>query len=607
MKILLKLTLIFVLSTMTLAHSYSTKEILDDPVEREIYPVEIIDSATVQDTVIMAETFYEADRFEALFNEAKIHYANALIAEHYADTFEVQFQLRLTFEALSDMEVFNNLDQIQYQELTRFTERLVHDFKDFAPEAISLHDQFSVSDLRDAMEYLAEDMSSENFKVIDDRDGHIPIISNSRVESLIRFFQTRGKDSYQAWLNRMPEYEILYKQTFKKYELPEELIYLSMIESGLRPNAYSYARAVGLWQFMYSTGKNYGLRRDYWIDERLCPVKSTEAAARHLKDLYEEFGDWYLVMAAYNAGSGRVYRAFQRDRTRDFWKMYSLPKETRNYVPTFLAAAIIARDPEAYGFSLPQSQLNFWTYDTLTIDKSVELESIAKVSGVKYQDLKDINPQLRQHSTPNYAYTIRLPQGKREVVLNALESFHVVHEVQYTVHTVRRGDTLTRISRTYGVPIREIMTANRLRNNQPIIIGQKLTIPNPGYSESVASTSTRTQPLPDYSGNNEKIVYTVRKNDTLGHIAERYGTTASNIRHWNNLRYGQYIYPGQKLTLWVPKKNIASVTDDIYTVQSGDSLHRISQKTGVTVNQLKTLNPNINPSRIYPGDTIRIR
>ncbi|RKY51049.1 MAG: hypothetical protein DRP86_02515 [Candidatus Neomarinimicrobiota bacterium] len=602
MKTFSKLILSICVPVFVFAHAYATHEVLDDPIEKPVVAVESVDSVYT-DTTVLAETLYEADRFEALFNEAKIHFANALIAEHFADTFEVQLQLKLTFEALSDIEVFNNLDPIQYEEMTHFTERLIHDFHDFAPEAVSLHDQFSVSDLRESMEYLAEDMNIENFKVIDDRDGHIPIISNSRVESLIRFFQNQGRESFQAWLNRMGEYEILFKQILKQYDLPEELIYLSMIESGFKTNAYSYARAMGLWQFMYSTGKLYGLKRDYWVDERRDPVKATDAAARHLKDLYNEFGDWYLVMAAYNAGSGRIHRAIQRDRTRDFWKMYSLPKQTRNYVPTFLAAAIISRDPQAYGFTVPQTQPNYWTYDTLSIDKSVELESIARVAGIKYQELKELNPDLRRHSTPNYSYTIRLPKGKRETVSNALESFNTVHTVQYSTHVVRRGDTLTRISRLYNVPIRDIMTANRLRNNQPIIIGQRLTIPNPGYSETVASS----QSLPDYSSNNEKIIYTVRKNDTLGHIAERYGTRASNIRHWNGLRYGQYIYPGQKLVLWIPKSNIARAGSDIYTVQRGDSLHRISRKTGVSVNRLKQLNPGINPSRIYPGDKIKLR
>jgi membrane-bound lytic murein transglycosylase D len=602
MKTYSKLILSVCVPVLVFAHAYATHESLDEPIEKPIEAVETVDSVYT-DTTVMAETFYEADRFEVLFNEAKIHFANALIAEHFADTFEVQLQLKLTFEALSDIEVFNNLDPIQYEEMTHFTERLVHDFQDFAPEAVSLHDQFSVSDLRESMEYLAEDMDIENFKVIDDRDGHIPIISNSRVESLIRFFQNQGRESFQAWLNRMGEYEILYKQILKQYNLPEELIYLSMIESGFKPNAYSYARAMGLWQFMYSTGKVYGLKRDYWVDERRDPVKATDAAARHLKDLYNEFGDWYLVMAAYNAGPGRIHRAIQRDRTRDFWKMYSLPKQTRNYVPTFLAAAIISRDPEAYGFTVPKTAPNYWTYDTLSIHKSVELESIARVAGLKYQEMKELNPDLRRHSTPNYTYTIRLPKGKRETVSNALESFNTVHTVQYSTHVVRRGDTLTRISRLYNVPIRDIMTANRLRNNQPIIIGQRLTIPNPGYSETVASS----QSLPDYSSKNEKIIYTVRKNDTLGHIAERYGTRASNIRHWNNLRYGQYIYPGQKLVLWVPKSDMAHAGNSMYTVQRGDSLHRISQKTGVSVNRLKQLNPGINPSRIYPGDKIRLR
>lgn len=551
-----------------------------------------------------AESVFETDRFDELLNESKVHFVNALIADHFNDSLEVQLQLRLSFEVLTDIEIFNNLNAAQYEELYRFTTRLISDFNKFAPEAKALSDQFSVNDLRLAMDDIAEDFvevgDKDSIRIIEDREGHLPIILNSRVERMISFFQTQGKDNFQEWLNRKLVYEPAFKEILSKYGVPEELLYLSMIESGFKPNAYSYAQAMGQWQFMYYTGKLYGLKRDYWVDERMDFIKATDAAARHLNDLHDDLGDWYLAMAAYNAGAGRIRRAISREGTRDFWKMRLLPKQTRNYVPTVLAAAIICRNPEDYGFSV-NSNITSLSYDTLTIGKSIEIESIARACDVKYDDIKYLNPELRKHSTPNRSYTVRVPKGSRDKFLVAYENIDEVPTVEYYTHRVKRGETLSRISRKYGVSVRDIMSANKLGNKQPILIGQKLVIPVPG---TVVPSTERITNQPDYSATRDKIVYRVKKGDTLGHIAEMHNTSASNIRTWNNLRYGQYIYPNQKLVIWVSKKQIDG--DGYYIVQNGDTLTLISQKTGVSLDELKRLNPSINYSKIFPGDKIKV-
>ena len=622
---------------------------------------ENFENNSAKDSNIVVESDIESDRFQILFNEAKVHFADALIAQYEKDTIEVELQLRLTFESLSDIEVFNNLDEIEYEELVRFTNRLIHDFRKYVPDKATLHQQFSVSDMRESMEYLAEDYiipdTKEKIRIVEDREGHIPIILNSRVEKIISYFQSRGKSIFQIWLNRKPKYEALFKKILDEKEMPEELIYLAMIESGFKPTAYSYAYAVGQWQFIYATGKQYGLNRDYWVDERRDPEKSTYAAANYLKDLYDYYGDWYLSMAAYNAGRGRINRAIRYNDTRDFWKMHSLPRQTRNYVPTVLAATIISLDPEKYGFQLPKMVGNKYEYDTLNIENSIELRSIAKICNTKYSTIKELNPELRRYSTPNYNYVLKVPIGHKDKVKKSIanKTNNKVEEVKYSVYRVRRGDSLIRISKKFGVSVSDIMSVNHLRNRQPILIGQKLVIPKSG---SVKRTTKRA--YSNYSSTHNKVIYKVRKGDNLGAIAEKFGIRASNIRNWNGLRYNEYIYPGQKLTIWTKKSNystssnrkvtytikkgdtiggIAEIyntraseirkwnnfsygkniypgqkiviwvpdnSDSYYTVRRGDSLKRISQRTNVSVQQLKRLNPNITPSKIYPGDKIRI-
>jgi len=245
----------------------------------------------------------------------------------------------------------------------------------------------------------------------------VPALAHSRVAAQIEYFSTTGKPIFQKWLDRSSRFLPLMKEIFRENELPEDLVYVAMLESGLRTNAVSRSRAVGPWQFMSITAKTYGLKIDRWIDERRDPVKSTKAAALYLRDLYKHFGSWRLALASYNAGEGRIARALFLSQDSDMPDLYVstiLRQETRNYVPRLLAAILIARDPERYGFVVRNGKA--FSYDEVLIDESTDLEDIAALVGCSYEDLRDLNPELATRMSPPYVnpYVLRLPAGTRE-------------------------------------------------------------------------------------------------------------------------------------------------------------------------------------------------
>ena len=435
-------------------------------------------------------------------------------------------------------------------------------------------------------------MGLTKFTIIDDREGHIPLVTNSQVESYIRYFQGKGRKGFNIWLNRYVQYRDIILPILDEYDLPEELIVVSMIEAGLDPKAISRAKAVGLWQFMYSTGKEYGLNRNWYIDERQDPIKSTHAAAKYFKDLYKEFDDWYLVLAAYNGGWGRLNRALNLHETSDYWQLYSLPKETKNYIPYFLSAAIIVQNPEKYGFKIPRS--NPLKYDVVKIEKSADLTVIAKAAETKLSTIKRLNPELRQPATPNNGpYSLNIPYGKKDIFE---KKFNEIPEdrkfaFQKVEHRVQKGENLISIASKYRVLVADLQTINNISNINKLSVGQRLKIPVKGGL---------------YSNYPEKIIYSVKSGDTLGHIAEEFNTRASEIRKWNNMGSKSLIYPGQKLSLFVkgqpvkdtPKKNV-------YIVKTGDNLGKIANKNNTTVAKIKSWN-SMKSSTIYPGQKLTI-
>lgn len=491
-----------------------------------------------------------SNRLPQLLRDVKLHLTEAIMADTQQDTLEVIYNLDRIFELLTEAEQLGEMTPQDREEFDRFESALIDVYTNrlntLQASDVAITAEQLRKEVTEVIEPLEMEMGHSKFTVIDDREGHIPLIRNNKVDQFIEFFKTRGRKQYSIWLNRYAEYGHLLETMLAEYNLPPELVYLAMIESGLNPKAYSRANASGMWQFIYSTGKNYGLKRTWYVDERRDPIKATHAACKYLKDLYKEFDHWYLALAAYNSGSGRVKRSTRLHQTTDFWQLYSLPRETRNYIPYFLSAAIIGRDPDSYGFTVPDKQP--FEYDEVELEHSADLNVLARVAGIRLQTLRRYNPELRQSATPNTEpYYLKLPKGTYD---RFVDNFNALPEdqrfaPQYIVHRVRRGESLGTISRAYGVSIHDLASVNNLRNRHRIQVGQRLTIPIRGQ-QTLASTASNGGPP-----GSVKVVYTVKKGDTLGHIAENYGTRASYIRRWNGLRYGQYIYPGQKLVLWV--------------------------------------------------------
>ncbi len=290
----------------------------------------------------------------------------------------------------------------------------------------------------------------------------------------------RIPERFKRYLGRSTRYLRMMKNILREEGVPEDIAYLPLIESGFYTHAYSRSRASGPWQFIKGTGKRYGLKIDWWVDERRDPVKSTYAAARYLRDLHEMFDSWSLALAGYNAGEGKIKRALKVTKAKDFWSVMrtmSIKRETFNYVPKFIAARQIALDPESYGFRNIPYQKDF-TYDEVTIEFPMSLDVIAKAAGCDEKTVKDLNPELRRWSTPPVdKYSLKVPRGSRETFLANLPKIPEAQRITVKVHIVRSGDTVSQIAHRYGVSQRSIITYNRLSQRALIRPGQRLIIP----------------------------------------------------------------------------------------------------------------------------------
>jgi len=282
-------------------------------------------------------------------------------------------------------------------------------------------------------------------------DFDIPIVINAKVEQFIQYFQTTAKKVFSNWLARSEKYIPFMKNLLKGNGLPEDLVYMALIESGFNPYAYSRSKASGPWQFIYLTGKRYGLKVNWWVDERRDPEKSTIAAAKYLKDLYDLFECWYLAAAGYNAGEGKIANAMKRYRTEDFWELSKykyLKRETKDYVPQMIAAALISKDPEKYGFvDIPYEES--LRYEKVNVSTVTDLRVIAKACEISVDELKDLNPELLRWCTPPDSpdYEIKIPFGRQELFLKNFEALQPEQRFQFKTHIVKRGDTLSGVAR----------------------------------------------------------------------------------------------------------------------------------------------------------------
>lgn len=434
----------------------------------------------------------------------------------------------------------------------------------------------------------------------------IPVVRNASVEMWLNYFQGRGRKWFNIWLERSGRYIPMMRQIIREHGLPEDLVYLAMIESGFSAQAYSRAAAVGHWQFMRATGRMYGLKVNFWLDERRDPEKATVAAARHLKDLYDRFKDWKLAAAAYNAGAGKVSRAIRRYSTEDFWEISKgryLARETRNYVPKLIAAALIAKNPEAYGFSNVRYQAPL-TFEEVIVAKPVDLKVLARKAGTKYEEIQRLNPELNFHVTPPYEknYRLRVPSNTSQAFVVAYSQLGPDDFFKYAQHRIQRGETISTIASRYGISQREIIRMNKIRNTRAIQIGQNLILPVPegaDFKPQRRRYRQASRPKPVAPGE----AYHVKSGDSLWSIANAHNISIRSLKSANNL-YRNKIKAGQTLRIpggskqaaarAKPKINasmaVSASPKSFHIVRRGESLWTISKKYGVSIRELKEAN-----------------
>src|SRR5437764_5065715 len=393
----------------------------------------------------------------------------------------------------------------------------------------------------------------------------LPLMINEYVAGYISFYSTRGKGTFLRAAERAGRYREMISRIFKEEGVPQDLIYLAQAESGFHPLALSRAGARGMWQFMASRANGYGLQRSWWIDERQDPEKATRAAARHLKDLYNQFGDWYLAIAAYNSGPGNVQQAVRRTGYADFWELYKrnvLPKETKNYVPIILAFTVMAKNPGQYGLDKIQPALPL-EIDTVRIDYPVDLRLVAECVDSDLNRLTELNPSLLRLTTPKGAtYDLHLPAGTKEKFEQAIAAIPLDKRVSWRYHHVAQGDTLDSIARTYHTTPAAIRAVNALPGENLRADG-KVVIP---------VTAGRLAGNGQLTYSHKPTRYRVRRGDTLASVADDFGVPAERLRRWNRLNRDRLAY-GMVLVIYRPVASTQSM------IINSPSRHRRAHRT----------------------------
>ncbi|HLR24690.1 MAG TPA: LysM peptidoglycan-binding domain-containing protein, partial [Fodinibius sp.] len=483
----------------------------------------------------------------------------------------------------------------------------------------------------------------------------VPLLQNNKVNRYLTYFSMKRPNVMEHWLKRSEKYFPMMKRIFEEENVPVELIHLSMIESGLNPRAQSWASAVGMWQFIRATGSMYGLDVNWWIDERRDPEKATRAAAQHLKDLYEVWGDWHLALAGYNISPRGLKHAIRRAGGKeDYWAASPyLPSETRNYVPSFIAATMIEMNPEAFGFKKRYGTQHYG-YEVYQVGPLMSLDILAEAAGISVEKLKEYNPELLRWATPpGDTYSLKLPTGSKErFVTNYKDIPKDERGRSVAMHTVDGGESLGIIARKYGTSVRALYETNKDLSST-IYPGQKIVVPLTRASgrkiatrnsadKSPEKTQSTVQEKKNQTEQKEKpsktkVRYKVRRGDTIGHIAGWFDVSSSQVRQWNNT--SNSIRPGEYLSLYVPPskepyyKAVSGMSrsqkqrmeqkkrsgQDVaanylamnsgsggkYTVQPNDTLIEIAKAHGISVSTIKQLN-GINGSQIYVGQTLTV-
>ncbi|KYG64563.1 LysM peptidoglycan-binding domain-containing protein [Bdellovibrio bacteriovorus] len=468
----------------------------------------------------------------------------------------------------------------------------------------------------------------EGPKVVDQELESIPTEVNPLVEKWIAYFQGRGRPHMERYLARSTRYEKLMKKVLRDNGLPEDLFYIALIESGFSSKATSHASAVGYWQFIRGTGKRYGLDINAFVDERRDPVFATQAAAEYFKGLYSVFGSWYLAMASYNVGENRVKREVMNHYTRDFWELARkkrLPKETINYVPKFIAAKLIAKEPDKYGFGeidyLPPIE-----FDHITVNKPINLRAMADKLNLNYEDFKALNPKYKGEVAPvkGSELVLRIPPGTSEQALIAANE-SVVSSVQFVadsgdtqVYRIRRGDTLSTVARRYRTTVAYLRDLNDLPRRKPLRVGMRIQVPDrtPLRDRSTSTmlakkSKTETRSV---SVSTDGRYYIVQQGDSLFTIARKYSTSVSELQRLNQIKRGRTLKVGMKLRVPTPDsssarettKSVAKAKSKVHVVRRGENLVGIAERYNVSMTDIKEKNKIRNPSSLMVGARILI-
>jgi membrane-bound lytic murein transglycosylase D len=543
------------------------------------------------------------------FQTAESYYALGVSANQEGEWTKAQEYFEKALDVLSRLDIEEETDSLMAKKLNRLLHEIAEDYKVTLLSLGVLSGETSISAFWERFENiqnfkkLQEDFEKkgelDSTKVVGRLETSVydmPIEWNERVENAITYLQTVARNVFEIYLGRSGKYLDLMRNILKEKKLPSDLVWLCLIESGFNPKAYSWARAMGPWQFIASTGKNYGLKRNWWYDERRDFVKSTYAACDYFTFLYNKFGSWSLALAGYNGGEGRVERAIQKHNTDNFWDL-KLRKQTEDYVPLYMAATIIAKDPEKYGFNVKyEDPLQF---DIVEINQPMDLKKIAKLVGASLETMEELNPELLRGVTPPNCrgYELRIPLGTKEsFTQNLRENPSKVASGLFAEHTVKKGETLSHISQKYGVPLSVIMEANALTKKHTLRIGQRLLIPAPNISVSRSSLSNNKE---SEVTNNKKgkpfIEHTVKKGETLSYLSMKYGVSVSAIVKANDLadknvlKIGQYLSIPTKLTLTdADKKPPAKTT--LYAAKKGDTVPDLALRPSVSSQRVERLN-----------------
>jgi len=427
----------------------------------------------------------------------------------------------------------------------------------------------------------------------------IPLDLNAHVEREIKSFQRGERKFFEESYRRSGAYRPMIVSMLRDAGMPEELSWLPLVESGFKTRAMSRARAMGMWQFISSTGYRYGLSRSQWIDERMDPEESTRAAIAYLTELHGMFGDWMTALAGYNCGENRVMRVIKRQEDEyldHFWDVFEqLPRETARYVPRFLATLLIVSDPEKYGFDLPEP-LPPVSFERVAVARHAKLDDLDRALGLDKGTLATLNPELRYRVTPGKAYELKVPPTAAPTFVTRLAEMppYVPPESTYVTHRVRRGETLSTIARRHGSSVNSIVRANNLRSAHRISIGQRLKIPSRGATvRATTAIATGSQPA--------SLKHTVRRGESLWKLASRYGTTVDRIKKDNGLRNDR-LYVNQRLRIntGIPEGSLT------YSVRRGDTVGKIARAHRVSINSVLRANGLSSSSKIYPGQALVI-